>query len=403
MTKEKNSGWYAIWRWLLCRCLELFYRRMEVIGLENIPSDKPVIFASNHTNALMDPLVITYFSGKQHYFMTRGDIFKGLMDKIFRSWRMLPLYRMKDGIETLGKNEAVMEFATNRLVSGGSMIIFPEGSHFWIRQVHPLRKGLVRMAYDVLNKDPETELVVIPVGLYYNDMVRINQDVLVNFGEPISVKNFPREENQQRTFLNFNQELREKMKEQLIEIPLEGAAYKQAEAWRIELENRFKSLSLKWSYRYQKEFIAIISQPDFQEQIREMVLSLDEILQIEGLQQWWMGIYPSLYRDNLEYPWLNVLKYPFYWISFLQFLPVFLLGKKILGSIKDSTFHCSVKFGLALLVQPFFALMQAGIAALIFQSWWAFPIYLISMPIWALLFTEWRGKRSVILDPAPLK
>lgn len=403
MSSEKKSWWYAVWKWMTCRCLELFYRRLEANGIENIPTDKPVIFASNHTNALIDPLAITYFSGRQHYFMTRGDVFKGILDKLFRSWRMLPMYRMKDGMETLGKNEAVMEFATQQLIDGGSMIIFPEGSHFWRRRIHPLRKGLVRMAYGVLEKDPDSELVVIPVGFYFNDMMRINQDVLVNFGAPIKLKDFPQEENMQKTFVKFNEHLREKMREMVIEIHLEGDAYAQAESWRIALEKRLKSFSVKASYAKQKEFIAIISKESFQSRVEGKTLTLDQVLQEPELKNWWLEMEPGLEKDGLDFSLFKVLKWPFYLIAFIQFLPVFLLKRKIIKGIKDETFHCSVKFGLALIVQPIFALLQAVIVALIIGNWWAMPIYLLSMPLWALLFTEWRGNRSVVLNPAPLK
>jgi|GEM_PF-2176499 len=369
---------------------------MEASGQENIPNDKPIIFASNHTNALIDPLVITYFSGKQHYFMTRGDVFSvKLIEKLFRSWRMLPLFRMKDGIETLSRNNAEMTFVTKQLAQGQSMIIFPEGSHFWKRQVHPLKKGLVRMAFDVVDKNPASELVVIPVGLYYNDMIKLNQDVLVNFGEPISLSDFSKEENIQKTFLRFNEHLRSKMQEQIIHIDLEGEAYEQAEAWRVELAVRLRSLPLKETYAQQKSFIRIISSTAFQEENAERSLSLDEVLKTNEVISWWQTVEPKLYQASWSHSLVKAIKFPFYLLSFLQFFPLFYLGRMLLGKIKDRTFHNSVKFGLALLVQPFFTLLFGLLMVPIFGSWWAFPIYLLSAPLWAVLFTEWRGNQKV--------
>ena len=35
--------------------LRVYYRRIEVAGLENVPRDSPVIFVLNHPNALVDP------------------------------------------------------------------------------------------------------------------------------------------------------------------------------------------------------------------------------------------------------------------------------------------------------------------------------------------------------------
>ena len=38
--------------------LHLFFRRIEVEAQHNIPNNHPVIFVPNHTNALIDPLLI---------------------------------------------------------------------------------------------------------------------------------------------------------------------------------------------------------------------------------------------------------------------------------------------------------------------------------------------------------
>ena len=80
----------------------LFYRRIFVHGIENIPTDKPVIFAPNHQNALMDPLIILYTTPFQTYFLARADIFKRpMLRKLFTFFKMLPVYRIRDGIKLL--------------------------------------------------------------------------------------------------------------------------------------------------------------------------------------------------------------------------------------------------------------------------------------------------------------
>ena len=384
------------------RCLEFFYRRLEVEGLENIPPNKPIIYASNHTNALMDPLMISYFAPTQHYFMTRGDVFRfPVIGSLFRSWRMLPLFRMKDGIDTLSQNNEIMDFITNKLVEGHAMIIFPEGSHFWKRQVHPLRKGLVRMAYDVLERDPQTELVIIPVGFYYNDMVRVNQDAFVKFGKAIPLRDFPREENQAKTFNTFNKELREAMREQIIDISLEEDDYLEAEAWREQLAKRLRRLPVKTGFTHQKYFIRVISSPEFRSELKGESLSLDEVLNKEPLKDWWSEVEKTTQGPDFGNIVLKVLKYPFYLLAFLHYLPLFLISRSILSNIKDQTFHCSVKFGLGLIFQPVLSLLQAGILAWALGSWWWFGIYLVLMPVWSTLFSEWRGDVLKVTDPVP--
>ena len=41
-----------------------FYKRIEVVGLENVPARGGVIFAGNHPNALIDGLLLMSHAGR---------------------------------------------------------------------------------------------------------------------------------------------------------------------------------------------------------------------------------------------------------------------------------------------------------------------------------------------------
>ena len=56
------------------------YRKYQVEGVENIPSDGSVIWGANHTNALMDPMVLLSSTRIRKVFVARADIFK-------KNWR----------------------------------------------------------------------------------------------------------------------------------------------------------------------------------------------------------------------------------------------------------------------------------------------------------------------------
>ena len=51
-------------------------KKLRAIIKKNIPKGKPVIFAINHQNALMDALTARAAMKGQPVFMTRADIFK---------------------------------------------------------------------------------------------------------------------------------------------------------------------------------------------------------------------------------------------------------------------------------------------------------------------------------------
>ena len=52
------------------------YSKYQVEGADNITQDGSVIWAANHTNALMDPMVLLSTSRGRKVFVARADIFK---------------------------------------------------------------------------------------------------------------------------------------------------------------------------------------------------------------------------------------------------------------------------------------------------------------------------------------
>lgn len=73
---QEGSFIYFFTKFFVDLSLKTAYRKYQVEGRENIPTDGSVIWASNHTNALMDPLVLLAATDRQKVFMARADIFK---------------------------------------------------------------------------------------------------------------------------------------------------------------------------------------------------------------------------------------------------------------------------------------------------------------------------------------
>ena len=70
------------------------YRRFEVHGKEHLPKDSAVIFGVNHSNTLMDALVLLSADNIRKVFIARGDIFKNpVVAKILNFLRILPIFR----------------------------------------------------------------------------------------------------------------------------------------------------------------------------------------------------------------------------------------------------------------------------------------------------------------------
>ena len=61
MAKKKiydKDNLYTFLRPIVDWCIRHSYRKIEVRGEENLPQDGPFILAANHSNTLMDALVI---------------------------------------------------------------------------------------------------------------------------------------------------------------------------------------------------------------------------------------------------------------------------------------------------------------------------------------------------------
>ncbi|MBR4842684.1 MAG: 1-acyl-sn-glycerol-3-phosphate acyltransferase [Bacteroidaceae bacterium] len=170
------------------------YCKYQVEGLENIPSNGYTIWASNHTNALMDPLVLLSSTRKQKVFMARADIFR---KKRAASWltflKVMPIYRIRDGIEAVKKNDEVIAQATDILMDQVPLVLFPEATHRPKHSLLKLSKGIFHIAGSVYEHSGKEQVYIMPIGIEYGDYFRYRSTVLVRFGEPLDISGFIRD------------------------------------------------------------------------------------------------------------------------------------------------------------------------------------------------------------------
>ncbi|WP_231575826.1 lysophospholipid acyltransferase family protein [Bizionia psychrotolerans] len=171
--------------------LFFYYRRIQVKHVDKVPSKGPVLFVSNHNNALMDALLIATQSGRFSYFLTRASVFKKpLVNALLRSLNMLPVYRKRDGWNTVANNTAIFENCSRCLNSGEVVALFPEGNHHINRTVRPLSKGFTRIVFETMERFPETDLKLIPIGLNYEQADAFADSVSLYFGSEILAKDY---------------------------------------------------------------------------------------------------------------------------------------------------------------------------------------------------------------------
>jgi glycerol-3-phosphate O-acyltransferase/dihydroxyacetone phosphate acyltransferase len=164
----------------------IFFRSIEVVGRERVPQGGAVIFAGNHPNSLMDPVLITTTCGRRVRFAAKDTLFESPFLRPFL-WALgsVPIKRRMDHEGAQLDNGSAFEALFGVLRAGGAFGIFPEGVSHVESQLQPLKTGAARMA---LGAAEQGILVrIVPSGLNFRQRARMRTRVLVQFGEPIVI------------------------------------------------------------------------------------------------------------------------------------------------------------------------------------------------------------------------
>ena len=182
---------YRLMRWLLRQVVRAFYRQVETVGLENIPPEGggPVIFAGNHPNSLLDPLLIVATSGRIVHFAAKDTLFRSRFLRFFLgALGAVPIRRRMDHGKTDVDNTEAFDALFAILGKGRAIGIFPEGISHEQAQLARLKTGAARIAYGVMAAHPDLPLRIVPCGLTYIHRRHFRSRVLVQYGPPIVIR-----------------------------------------------------------------------------------------------------------------------------------------------------------------------------------------------------------------------
>lgn len=173
----------------------------------------------------MDALVLLSTSKQKKVFIARADIFQNPRTaKILRWLRILPIYRIRDGIGAVrDKNGDTMDQAIDVIRDEVPLYLFPEATHRTKHSLRQLSKGIFHIALDANRQfGHEKPVYIVPVGLEYGDYFRFRSTILVNYGKPINVTEYMKQhegENEAVIINNLKAMLAEKMAELISFVP----------------------------------------------------------------------------------------------------------------------------------------------------------------------------------------
>lgn len=167
--------------WIILRCIFGTYFRWRLHGVANVPENGPVILAANHAS-FMDPPMIGSALPRPINYLARESLFRfPLFGWYLRQLNSVPVDR--DGAGAKG-----LKMILDRLLKGGGIILFPEGTRTPDGNFLPARSGI---GLTVIKSDaPVVPVRVIGTFEAYsrNMIIPRPRRVQVVFGQPMDFK-----------------------------------------------------------------------------------------------------------------------------------------------------------------------------------------------------------------------
>ena len=186
----EHNRTYSLFRPYVDDCIRKGFRYLKYRGAD-LPEDGAVILAPNHTNTLMDALVILAGRKGPTAFGSRADIFRNpAAARLLHFFRMLPLVRERDGLSQVKENYESFDLIDQTLEHRIPFCVFAEGTHRPGRSLQPIKKGIARIA---LRSAQARQTWLVPTGINYTDFFRYRKGCEVWYGEPVDVNAFVRE------------------------------------------------------------------------------------------------------------------------------------------------------------------------------------------------------------------
>ena len=147
--------------WIVRAILQPFfhiYFRFNRIGREHIPSEGPVIIASNH-RSFLDPFVIGTMTKRPMYYVAKSELFtRRWQSWILSSLGAFPVIRSSGDADMIETAKAI-------LARGDIVLMFPEGTRIRPGSLAKPRRGVGRLAL-------ETGAPIVPLAVIGTEAVR---------------------------------------------------------------------------------------------------------------------------------------------------------------------------------------------------------------------------------------
>ena len=136
-------------------CIKVTNCKLKVNGLEKIPTDRPVLFVSNHQSYADIPILLYALRDYPFGFVVRKTMASmPFIKQLFRHFNCVSI----DVTDARQSVEAINKTAEN-IKNGFSMAIFPEGRRTFSNTPEPFKNGAFKIAR-------KTGVTIVPIYLH---------------------------------------------------------------------------------------------------------------------------------------------------------------------------------------------------------------------------------------------
>jgi 1-acyl-sn-glycerol-3-phosphate acyltransferase len=393
------------------------FKEIKYIGLDKIPTDGAVILAPNHSNALMDALVVVSRGKQPTVFVARADLFKiPILKKLFTFFKIMPIMRIRDGVSEVKKNDETIQKSIDVLLDKVPFCILPEGTHRAKHSLLPLGKGIFRIAIQTQELiEDKTPLYIVPLGLEYGNFFRFRSTVHVQVGDPINVRDFlaARPDIQTPVIINEMKEvLTERMRDIIVYIPDDehyDATYELCAVMNNQYSRKYikenpgqKRRSLTTRYQCNKEIVKDIQtlraeKPQEAEELLSLAKKFHDVREKAKISLSSAVVKRPLY-SNLLKNLIFLITLPYTIPASVVTLPLTGVTEFLLSKFKDRAFHNSVRFVTTLVLWPILLIIYAIVAFCTLPWEWALAAWLLTIPAPFIAQDSYRLLRIMISD-----
>ncbi|MBT3386031.1 MAG: hypothetical protein HN778_04845 [Prolixibacteraceae bacterium] len=403
MKYEKWSfGYWCLKRYVII--VDWFiYKKIIITGKENIPKNKPIVFAPNHQNALSDPLAVLLNTPYQPVWLARADIFKSkTVSVILRFLKIMPVYRLRDGKENLAQNDKTFADSIKVLQNNFALALFPEAAHSAKRQMIPHKKAVPRIAFMAAEKtDYNLDIQIIPTGIYYSNYWKFDRSLIVNFGDPVPVHNYFDEYKENPNAATLS--LRTKIYDSVLPLVLDfrskkyysdfekirevyGKHFLKRQNKKFSILNLFKSDQILAKHLDNLEIEKPIETEKLVLGINAFKSKIDKLKIRSWLIEnpknnfWMIGINKLVLFIGL----------PLFLFGFLfNAIPFFLIDQFVRKKVRDTSFWSSFFLGAGLILFPLIYVLELISFSWLLPGFWLKLAFLISLPFAGKLAFKW--------------